>query len=627
MAAQMIAALPHASAVVDEPAHLTAGYLAVTRGDLAVNREHPPLAKAIAALPLIPLTPPLPPEPDSPRTSEDFEFEYARRFLYGAADPHRMLARARLPIVGLSMCLALAAGLWAAPLTGSRLAGGAACLWVAFEPNLLAHGRLVTTDLAASLFALLLFAAAERACAAPSGRPRRIWIAAAGAALGLSLISRYAGVILAPLCAIGLLIDARMTRREALRALAVIGLIALAVVNAGYLLLSGEAGGSPFPLATTPVGGPLRTAPLAAMEAHPVLRWAPLGVPRIWVEGIDLARWKNAEVEGPAYLNGRIARDGWWSYFLLALAMKSTIGLILASGIGLVLTFLPRARGEEARRRRACLVWVVLPAASILLVTTALTRAQIGLRYVLPVVPFLCVLAAVPFSRSGPRGRIPGRAWPAAGALLILWHAGSALAIHPYHLAHFNALAGGAENGRRRLVDSNLDWGQDLPGLRRFMDARGLDAITLYYFGTADPAAHGIRRHVPPRAGYVAVSATHLAGVYLPDPDYFAPLRGLKPETTIGHSILVYRLDPLPAFLTSPPRAKEPTSDLAPAPAGSDIPGDSRRAVRAGDGGLRPCTRFSSPTTSAVRSTPRRVSSREGTSRSTPARRGARPSS
>jgi hypothetical protein len=142
----------------------------------------------------------------------------------------------------------------------------------------------------------------------------------------------------------------------------------------------------------------------------------------------------------------------------------------------------------------------------------------------------------------------------AAATLLLLLQAAVALRVWPYHLAYFNEIAGGPDNGWRWLVDSNLDWGQDLVGLRRRLAAMGNPEINLFYFGTADPDYYGIR-HFPygsPAPGIFAVSATHLAGVYLPDHDYLADFRELTPFETVGHSILLYRLDAVPERLRRP---------------------------------------------------------------------------
>jgi len=282
MAAQMLTAIPHAAPVVDEPAHLTSGYLALTQGDLMVNREHPPLVKTLAALPLLWMRPVLPPDrpgegPLQPaRATEDFEFDYSRRFLFDANDPGRLVGAARIPIVVLTLAGAVIVYLWGgAVLAGagggrSTLGALAALALFVFEPNLLAHGRLVTTDMGATLFTLGAFACLERSFAAAAGAAGRRWAIGSGLFLGLALLSRFSCLLFVPLLALCAALDRR--RPAGARALhagsAVI--CALLLVSIGY----GFTGGL-FPLAHAPIGGRLHTEPLASMESSAALRWIP----------------------------------------------------------------------------------------------------------------------------------------------------------------------------------------------------------------------------------------------------------------------------------------------------------------------------------------------------------------
>ena len=129
----------------------------------------------------------------------------------------------------------------------------------------------------------------------------------------------------------------------------------------------------------------------------------------------------------------------------------------------------------------------------------------------------------------------------------------------PHYLAFFNQFAGGPQNGHKYLIDSNLDWGQDLKGLKRWMDEHDVRHINLSYFGTADAAYYGIDcTHLPgapffdekligsPRLpGYVAVSVTNLRGLYFSESarDLYKPLLDTKPAAVIGYSIYVYWVD------------------------------------------------------------------------------------
>jgi hypothetical protein len=152
--------------------------------------------------------------------------------------------------------------------------------------------------------------------------------------------------------------------------------------------------------------------------------------------------------------------------------------------------------------------------------------------------------------------------------LLVVWYMGASLSIHPHYLAYFNEFAGGPSNGYKFLVDSNLDWGQDLKGLGRYMKEHRIPQISLSYFGTDTPKRYGIdyswlpsvelENPTPGRferapGGWVAISATNLQGVYFLNKRLFASLKNRTPEAVIGYSIFVYYLDysaptpPMPA--------------------------------------------------------------------------------
>jgi hypothetical protein len=197
-------------------------------------------------------------------------------------------------------------------------------------------------------------------------------------------------------------------------------------------------------------------------------------------------------------------------------------------------------------------------------VAATATRAADRHRHLLPII--LSFVAAGEAAAALVAWRAPKGAW-LAGAL-ALWYAGGTLLQHPHHLAYFNEIAGGSQNGWRLLVDSNLDWGQDLKRLAEWTRANHVGKLKLSYFGSADPAYYGIDSEALP--GYtsphaaritreiepgdtVAVSATNLQGVYLDPEDrpLMEKLRGLTPVARIGYSIFVYR----PDFAWPPPGA------------------------------------------------------------------------
>jgi hypothetical protein len=257
----------------------------------------------------------------------------------------------------------------------------------------------------------------------------------------------------------------------------------------------------------------------------------------------------------PTFLLGERRDSGFPYYFAVTFLLKTPVPLLLLAALALF-------RLPRLPRREAFLLW--LPVA-VYVAATATRGLQIGHRHLLPIYPFLFV-AAGEAAAALMAWRAPKGAW-LAGAL-ALWYAGGTLLQHPHHLAYFNEIAGGPRNGWRLLVDSNLDWGQDLKRLAEWTRANHVGKLKLSYFGSADPAYYGIDSEALP--GYtsphaarvtreiapgdtVAVSATNLQGVYLDPEDrpLMERLRGLTPVARIGYSIFVYR----PDFAWPPPGA------------------------------------------------------------------------
>jgi hypothetical protein len=136
------------------------------------------------------------------------------------------------------------------------------------------------------------------------------------------------------------------------------------------------------------------------------------------------------------------------------------------------------------------------------------------------------------------------------GGLLLGGQCVSNLMIAPHFLAYFNRFCGGPEQGWRLLVDSNIDWGQDLPALQQQLSQFADGPVALQYFGTARPEAYGIKADrienlsQPPDAYQtLAISATCLQGLYVVGGDAYRSFRALRPDARAGYSIFVFRLD------------------------------------------------------------------------------------
>ncbi len=535
------------SVTFDEVAHLGAGILYWQAGDYRFNAESGILPQRWAALPFL-WQPVSIPEADHPARRQANVWAAGRDILFGRGNAtDQVVARAR------GMIAAASALLGAAVYVGSRALFGPAgallsLVLYAVSPTILAHGRLVSADLFAALFFLLASAAIWKLF-------HRITVgrlAAAVAAVAGLLLSKHSGLLIVPIAA--LLAAARLARgvrrrqplvasfagrRLRLRAPAVAALVLVvlfavwgtvwAAYGFRYAADPAAEDGSTFLHSWESLlaaGGPTAGAVAAARE----LRLLPEAY--LW----GLAYTLDTTRERDAFLAGRHSQTGWWWFFPYAAAVKTPLALVPL----LLLAAWAWARARSRRRRwwslyRSAPLWTLLAVYGTAAVASHL---NIGHRHLLPVYPVLFLLAggAAAWFRKPPSGR----SLPAAAlvALLTAAFAGESWAVRPHYLAYFNQLAGGPANGYRHLVDSSLDWGQDLPALAAWIDdfrAAGPQAaatpIYVSYLGAAVPAHYGVvdvewlasyfpladpaRPPRPLAGGVYCVSATLLQSVHL----------------------------------------------------------------------------------------------------------------
>ncbi|MET0554743.1 MAG: phospholipid carrier-dependent glycosyltransferase [Vicinamibacteria bacterium] len=569
-----LASMRGKTSTFDECAHLPAAYTHLALRDFRLSPDHPPLAKLVAAAPLLWTGVHVKPDDDAWRQRRQWEF--GKRFLYRWNDADTLFRRSRTA-VALLAC-ALAAGVFAWTRRHWGLAAGTLALFLCvLSPDVLAHGQIVSTDLGAALFVFLSVAAFERVT------ERATWgrLLAAGAAFGAALATKFSALVLLPV--LGLLAVAsvfwrepivmaltgvRATQRDPADRRGRVGDVALllaGLVAAGWFVIWASYLFQPS-FTSDPVQNAAfdweKLRPESALVAEPVLLARRLRLlPDPYLYGF-FRFFKHSEAR-PSFLLGERSERGFAWFFPATFALKTPIGLML-----LLALCAATWRRHAASRRVELFLW--LPVAVYLALT--LTRGiNIGHRHLLPIYPFLFVAAgrAAVLVRGGSR--------PLAAAVVAsaAWYGVSVARVHPHYLAYFNEAAGGPANGYRLLVDSSLDWGQDLAGLRDFLAAHGIAHAKLSYFGTADPEYHrvpvdllpGYMLPRPRRTVYdvapgdvVAVSATNLQEVYVAPEvrPLMALLRAREPIGQVGYSILVYRAD----FAWSAAPATEPASAL-----------------------------------------------------------------
>ena len=543
MAVMCILSLRTKSATVDEFAHLPAGYYYWKTGDFSLYGKNPPLVKLICALPLLAMDVSMDPNRSYAGTGDWRPWLFGTHFMRQNADMYENIFFAgRLPAVLLAVILGFFVFRWARQLYGTP-AGLISLLLYVFSPNILAHARLVTTDLGCTLFMFVATYYFWRLLW-KGDKKGTLW---GGLSTGLALLTKFTGALLLPIY-LGLWLlsfpfqkdlpeSGSSKKREHLTrgafGLFLILVIAVAVINVGYGFK-----GTFKSLATVPHESRL----LERLDRSP-LNMIPIPLPAEYVQGFDRQKLDAERGVFLNYLNGKLYTQGCWYYFLYAFAVKTPLAL----QVGLLIAFCCLFKRN---RENASNMLVLLPVIIVLSVFSFANEINVGLRYILPVFPFLFLWAG------GVTRLVTGNRFARlAGAALLIAYVAASLSIFPHYLAFFNAWAGGPQKGHQHLLDSNLDWGQDLKGLADYLDTEGVDEIGLAYFGHVDPAIYGIDYHVvgsKRETGYVAVSANYLYGLpylitYTPNPipirpNTFGWLHDFEPVDTIGHSIMVFSI-------------------------------------------------------------------------------------
>ncbi|MGD2143250.1 MAG: glycosyltransferase family 39 protein [Anaerolineae bacterium] len=508
------------SPTMDEQNHIARGAAYLGTGDPRLSVEHPPLVNVLSALPahfLLDLQLPL----DTIWWEAGEWYHFADNFLWDFnQDPDRMVFLARLPILGIGLLLTALVFRWAGSRFGSW-GGLLAAAFSALDPNILAHERLSTTDVGGAFFALLAAYVFWRWFRQRSLAGTLL----AGLTLGLAFTAKLSALVFGPVLALVSLLDDALgglgqPRLLVRRVGMLVGVAALSVmvIWASYGFKTGSLENVPYTIPASP-----------------------------YVQGVqavlDLAGGGRS-----AYLLGEISTQGWWYYFPVAFAVKTPLatlgGLLFATWV-----LISRPSRDD--------LFILVPPLVFLLVS-ATTRLNLGYRHLLVMQPFLAIhigrLVRLPIHKSdGCSKYMP--------FFLAGWLAISTLATYPHFLAYFNRIGGGADHGWHVLVDSNIDWGQDMKGLRKWMAREGVERVRLSWFGSARPEAYGVQHDllpgVPygfsawqdplfdpqqPEPGVYAISVSNLVGVALPDHDLYAWFRARAPDAKIGYSLFVYRV-------------------------------------------------------------------------------------
>lgn len=542
------------SLIVDEIPHVGSGYAYVKKLDYRLNPEHPPLAKAIAAVPLLFL--------DLKQNAFQSKFwlqdingqwDFGRFLIFQSGNDAELITKTvKFPILVFFILSAVLIYKWAQKLY-SRFAALVALALFSFSPTVLAHSRLVTTDIPALFGIILATFFFIKFLQNPDGK--NLWLS--GITFGIAILTKFSTFLLVPyFIVLALIYWAAKKENRVLKTIFVFIIGFVLVVWPVYFLFTFNYPPERQLTDTQFLLGSFGNRTLAG-----IVEWmADKSIIRALGQyGLGLLMVNQRASGGnTTYFLGEVSTEGRWYYFPLVYLMKESIAwLILAIAALLYSASRIRPKFKISILRNwmnghfaefAMLLWL-----AIYWTTSIKSNLNIGVRHLLPTYPFAIILVSGQIARL--RDKVKYFTWIVA--FLIGWYVADSINIWPYYLIYFNQIAGGPSGGYRYVVDSNLDWGQDLKRLSQWVEKNNIEKIHLDYFGWSDPVYYmgpkfqwltaGQYKNAEDfiqktGGGYLAVSANFYMNSRQNPETSYAWLDQFKPMAVIGHSIWVWKL-------------------------------------------------------------------------------------
>jgi hypothetical protein len=542
------------SPVYDEPAHIASGMSYLATGVFHANLQHPPLLKEMSAAWLWmagihwPETPLAAKLIQGGPAAKNLEWPIGSGIIQSNG-PDRVMFWARLPFILLGGLLGALIYIWGREIAGEQAALLALFLY-AFDPIVIAHSYLVTTDVGMAAFTVLFVFTLWRYVQSP-GRLRLVWC---GLALGALLGSKFSAVAMLPVGAV-LLLAAMWRNGGPAEPAAEVGPNSPCPCGSGKKYKKCHGSGDRVKVAAAPPKPGTQAIVKAGVAFLAMLGIAAVVIealylfssnPFLYLEGLRQVNADHAAGHGN-YLHG-VVGDRSPIYFAVAYLLKEPLAAVLVACIGWVVLLRNKSMPLVSK------LFLVLPPL-VLFVAYTIGADQWGVRYIIPTLPFAFLAGGIGLAALL---RIPSAWARVAAAVLCLWTVVEAAGIYPDHLSYFNEMAcvlenpgrigldGGSRCGPLWLDDSNVDWGQGLKQLKSWLDAQGEKrTIRLYYFGSLPPDAYGLKYENRPAAellrqpapGLSVVSAHFVARL----PALGAPwVRRLQPKAIVGHAFYIY---------------------------------------------------------------------------------------
>lgn len=581
------------SAIMDELAHIPAGYGYVKFLDYRLNPEHPPLVKMISALPLAFMHLNFPTDKAAWRDDVNGQWAAGTQFLYESGnDADKVIQTSRLGPMLLTLILIAFVYFWSRKILGVGWAF-LPTIFTAFSPTILAHGHYVTTDIGAALGIIVFLYFFIKFFKNQSNKN----LVFAGLAFGFAQLLKFSAVILVPyfLILAAILWGVSKPRNlvsawRILRSVILIFLIGFLLIYPFYFIttlhypIEKQASDTEFILGSFANGPPPPGENCSSMRClaelniwmadNPVLR--PFAQ---YMLGVLMVIQRSAG-GNTAYFLGEVSASGSPLYFPVVYLMKETMPALILAFLALLYALYRAVRATQKRFNFSAYLLNRLPEFSMVLfiviyaIYSITSPLNIGIRHLLPIMPLVYILTAAGLKSWIEKSRWMNRVWQLGFlGVLMFWFLMSVGGTYPYYLSYFNE-AIGTNNGWRYVADSNYDWGQDLKRLKTFADdppAGGqIDKIAVDYFGAGSPTYYLGDASTPQSSGkavlwqsakgnpqeqginWLAVSINTLQGAKgklhpgeFRDPknEYQWLINYEKPYARAGKSIFIYKLD------------------------------------------------------------------------------------
>lgn len=479
------------SQTTDEGIHLFAGYTYLTKNDFRLDPEHPPFLKEIAALPLLFISNLNAPIDGLWEKAGNFYYDsweearsMSESFLYSVGNnADKLLFWGRFPFVILTLLLGLFTYFWANRLYGQK-AGVFAAFLTLFLPNILAHGHLINTDLGVTFFIFVGLYFWGKYLKQPA------WfdLLLAGLFIGLAFASKFTSVTIIPIMVVLAVIKLFIDKNAVNWGKYLLGLLGIGII--GFLIVWATYGFSTA-AAPVPIGSFSENIRMWANYNIPTVfdgifnRFRPYLIPADFYKGFVLVA-RHALGGHAAFLLGNTSAQGWWYYFPVAIFYKTP--LVFFVFLGLAIIFFKKIRSKIIFDE---LILIIVPVLYLLISMNS--KADLGVRHILPIFPYLAVFAAKSINLIDLHAFINKRDLKITAAAVIFtglvgWYFVSSMQSYPNFLSYFNEAAGGPNGGYKILTDSNLDWGQDIKRIKDYIDTHPNDKIGLTYPWDGDSA-------------------------------------------------------------------------------------------------------------------------------------------